>query len=82
LIVTIARVPSEADGPDALLFQLFEGARDVDFGGQPDVRNGTCRGLGGRAAECRRMSRLSYDAVYARRVARSQDRADVMRILE
>ena len=75
-------VSGKTNGPHASRFQFLHRPRDVDHLGDPHVRESTSRRLRGRTTQRRRSPRLKHHAINTGRIGCSQDRADIVRILD
>ena len=78
----LSRYRRKPDRPDVGRLQFFDGPRDVHHGRDAHVVDRAGRRLGRRAVERRGMPRLPHHAIGARRIHRSENRADVLRILD
>ncbi len=70
----------EADDPEIVLLQFFEGANKIDDAGDAQVFGGAGAGFDGNRAEGRGSAFGENDAVDAGSVGNAEQRAEVLRI--
>jgi hypothetical protein len=70
----------ESDDPDILLFQLFEGAGEIDDAGDAEVLDRSGAGLDGYGTEGRGAAFGEQDAIDAGAVGYAEQRAEILRV--
>jgi hypothetical protein len=81
LIVVGGTALVEADDPEVLLFEVFEGADEVDDTGDAEMLGGTGAGLDGHRAERSGAALGEDDAIDAGTVGYAKEGAQVLRVL-
>src|SRR5579863_4155298 len=81
-VVPVFSLAGESDGPHAQTLQFLDGPRDVHDGRDPHVTHGASRRFHRGAIERRRVAGLPYDARPAHRINRSDNRTDILGILD
>ena len=82
LVVAGCAALVEADAPDVVLFELFQGADEVDDAGDADMLGGSGGGFDGDGAEGCGAALGDEDAVDAGCVGGTEERAEVLRVFD
>ncbi len=79
-VVILGAVLIEADDPEMVLFEGFEGANEVNDAGDPEMLGGAGRGFDGDGAQRSGAAFGEEDAIDTGALGRAQKRAEVLRI--
>ncbi len=82
LVVVAGAALVEADDPEVLLFQLFEGADEVDDTGEAQVLGSAGAGFYGHGTERCGAAFSEHDAINAGAVGHAQQSAEILRVFD